>query len=424
MTVQPMTSSRLFLSLLFASTAFCHAAPLLAGTYTDSAHGDAAVGVKRTPAQLTDYSRGNCAHCHEQHASIDGAIPAPATGDASAFALFADNFDTTATTKPYVQADNFCFYCHTSSSSFQSGGIDNKDYTATFGGYATGSPAGILEAFNLASYHNLKDIVNFADNAFDYFTASSNPCTACHNPHLARRNKANVTDPAYTAISRPTDHFNLWGNDASERMDVFSGNKYKAPYYYNSTVTYEPGATATSNGSLTPDYNTFCTDCHNTVNTIYSTTLGRNLKKIDWNNEKHGKGNADGDIRVKTPYSAGSGSLGYVLSCLDCHEPHGSPNRYLLRRKINRIALTGTITNGYNLSYLCDQCHDKAGSDWESIHHSSMGVGNDYPYNRKSCSSCHGGYPQNCERCHFHGAITGTSGIQQPTNGATNRRTF
>ncbi|OKY74837.1 MAG: hypothetical protein BM485_11410 [Desulfobulbaceae bacterium DB1] len=415
-----MTRYRFLFSFL-AMTAIGVTQPLHAGTYTDSAHGGT-TGVKRTV--LPDYSQGNCAHCHEQHAGIDGAEPTPQSGSASPFALFAANFDTTATVKPYAQSDNFCFYCHTTSSSLQSGGIDNKDYTATFGGYTTSSPAGIFEAFNQASYHNLNDIVVFAEPKFSYFKATSNPCTACHNPHLARRNKANVTDPAYTAISRPTDHFDLWGNDASERMDVSSVNKYQSPYYYNSAVTYEPGATGTSDGSLTPDYNTFCTDCHDAVNTIYSTTLGRNLKKIDWNNEKHGKGNADGDIRVRTPYTVGSGSLGYVLSCLDCHEPHGSPNRYLLRRKINRIPLTGTITDGYNLSYLCDQCHDKGGATWESIHHSTMSVGNDYPYAKFQCATCHGGYPQQCERCHFHGAITGTSGIQQPTNGVTNRRTF
>ncbi len=392
--------------------------PLHAGTYTDSAHGGSGTGVKRTV--LTDYCKGNCAHCHEQHASIDGTEPTPSSGSASPFALFSPNFNLSATVKPYLQSDNFCFYCHTNTSSLQFGGIDNKDHAATFGGYTTNSPLGIFEAFNQSSYHNLKDIVVFAEPTFSYFKATSNPCTGCHNPHIARRNKANVQNPDFTAISKPSDHDNLWGNDAAERMNMATSNKYKAPYYYNSTTTYEPGALVVSTGFLTPDYNGFCTDCHNTTNTIYSTSLGRNLKLIDWNNEKHGKGAADIDIRVSAPYTAGSGSLGYVLSCLDCHEPHGSPNLFLLRREVNGVSLSGTITTGTNLAYLCERCHDKAGATWENIHHSLT----DYPYNKNMCGTCHGGYPQNCMRCHFHGAITGSGGVNTATRVPNIRRTF
>jgi len=84
-----------------------------------------------------------------------------------------------------------------------------------------------------------------------------------------------------------------------------------------------------------PDYNEFCTDCHNSSNTIYSTTLGRNLRTIDWNSEKHGKGNADSYIMVDSPYTAGSCSLGYILACTDCHEPHGSSNDFLIRTDVN-----------------------------------------------------------------------------------------
>lgn len=44
----------------------------------DSAHGSSEYGVKRNATGFpSDYARGLCAHCHEQHASIGGAEPAP-----------------------------------------------------------------------------------------------------------------------------------------------------------------------------------------------------------------------------------------------------------------------------------------------------------------------------------------------------------
>ena len=388
--------------------------PVQAGTYTDSAHGSSSAGVERNDAALADYSQGNCAHCHEQHASIDGAEPAPLSGSnaASAFVLFADNFNTGATTGAYQQDDNFCFYCHTNIASLQTGGIDNKDYAATFAGYTTNSPLGIFEAFNQHSYHNLYDIWNFAkDNFSGYFKTTSNPCTGCHNPHIARRNKADVQDTSFTAISKPSDHANLWGNDVVEKMAAASSNNYMAPYNYNSAIAYEPGAAAVHDGSLTPDYNAFCTDCHNTTNTISSTTLGRNLLKISWYTEggdtaaagdKHGKNSATGSSERLSPYGA---SNGWVLSCLDCHEPHGSPSSFLVRREINGTALTAAVhteetspSSTSNIKLMCAKCHD---DDMEFIHHLS----DDANFAQFKCGTCHGmgGFEIPCEGCHSHG---------------------
>ncbi|MBU0968441.1 MAG: cytochrome c3 family protein [Proteobacteria bacterium] len=392
-------------------------APAQAGPYTDSAHGNASSGVKRSETALENYSQANCAHCHEQHASIDGAEPDPYSGDdsGSPFALFADNFNTSATTNPYLQGDNFCFYCHTNAASLQTGGINNKDYAATFGGYTTNSPLGIFEAFNQYSYHNLSDIQDFSTTNFsNFFTSTSNPCVGCHNPHIARRNKENEKDPSYTAISKPSDHANLWGDDASERMFAVTSNNYMAPYYYNSTTTYEPDGTNTDDGSLTPDYNAFCTDCHNTTNTIFSSTLGRNLIKISWYTEggdtisagdKHGKNSATGSSERIEPYGTDNG---WVLSCLDCHEPHGSPSSFLIRREVNGTYLTAAVhtkltssTATSNLKLLCAKCHN---NDWEYIHHESP----DATFDQFKCGSCHGqngtaGFIIPCENCHSHG---------------------
>ncbi len=380
---------------------------LYSGAYKNSAHGNTIYGVNRSSVSGYGYSRGNCAHCHEQHTSISGSEPAPSSGTPSKFCLFADNFNSNKQTGPYTQSDNFCFYCHVSSGSQQSeGGITNYQYSNTFGGYTTNFVSDILGAFNLdsnsstypGSYHNLYDIQRFAKDKFNFFKADSNPCTACHNPHLAKRNKANPKDASYTAISRPTDHDNLWGDDATERMSKYSN--YRAPYYYGSTTLYEPGGVTSNDGSEMPDYNTFCLDCHQyQVPTTQSASMNPNtpsgyLTAINWGptGDMHGAAPRLFDIgggpqrcsgTIIAPYSNSPVNSNYLLSCLDCHEPHGSklystrPSSYLLRKEINNnvVGGCGPAQENFCESYFCYSCH----------------------------TNNHAG-PGNCFVCHYHGA--------------------
>ena len=438
------------------------AGPARAGDYLDSAHGDSTtIGVCRegicdeSSGTSTNfgYSRGNCANCHEQHASIGGSEPAPASGSASSFLLFADS------TTPYLsQSENVCFYCHASSSSLQVGGITNYDFSHTFGG-ATATITGIQEAFNItspSSKHNLADIYDYITGtdthsdtkSFANFPLSSSPCSGCHNVHIAKRNKSTPGNPANTAISRPSDHGNLWGDSSGETLWDYT-KSYQPPYYSGSTSKYEPddGSIPSSGpGSNMPDYVTFCTDCHNSTNTIYSTTLGRDLIKIDWSaGDQHGNYPYlnTGTRTIQPPYSKTS-TTNYVLSCLDCHEPHGSPNITLLRREVNGgdLALVGAITtalpdplppatsannNNRELGYLCMQCHQQDSGTgtstanppkWREVHHEVSG----HPYTAWGCTTCHGGGgpggggpggpnkpPIECDKCHYHGAtVTNT----------------
>lgn len=391
-----------------------------AGSYLDSAHGDLNNGVFRTAMDILGYARGNCGHCHEMHASIEGSEPAPASGAPAPFTLFSTNFDTTAIPGSYLESDNFCFYCHNSNGSAQK--VDNYDYSRVFG-CASGGPTSIFSAFNQTSYHNLEDILNFADDKFSsWFKEYSNPCNACHNPHLAKRNCSNPDNPLLSSMSKPSDHFSLWGT--TELMSAYS---YEAPYC-SGPANREPGGTAVYDGSKTPDYVGFCTDCHNTSNTIHSATLFGNLEKINWtfSGDKHGQQARDSsnstDVDFVEPYLAASATnSNFVLSCLDCHEPHGSQNIMLIRRRVNGGNLGGAVSSSSNtLGYLCTRCHKDdadAGTgllnEWEFVHHNS----GDAPYpNPNHCGHCHsmGGMdgmdgegmenppPIPCLNCHFH----------------------
>lgn len=440
--------------------------PVWAGPYARSAHGDAVYGVARIGlASPGPYAIGNCAHCHEQHAGRSSAGSGTVSTKPSPFALFARGFDSSQRFKPYQTSDVFCFYCHTTTGSYQGpgGSLLNYDYTNVFAGYTEG-PASIYEAFNQplgsidASYHNLYDVWRYAQR-FSYFSDSSTPCSACHNPHRARRNQAWPQDPAYTAISRPTDHESLWGDGADERMSAY-GRSYQAPLYFGSKTTYEPGGVGEigSDGSKTPDYNKFCMDCHRDKMT--STTLTRDTVSVEWKTgggdsasagDKHGANAFTGTIQMRKPYDETiTPAGGYLLSCLDCHEPHGSPNAYLVRRAVNGTILEGVLTQnkeGNSWSYLCGRCHlDDAKIDgandvtqanrWRAVHHDSETGDAPYPMPEGGCDSCHelspDPQPIGCGYCHGHGSYCDSTHpgtlpngktISAPTDGSR-RRTF
>jgi hypothetical protein len=191
---------------------------------------------------------------------------------------------------------------------------------------------------------------------------------------------------------------------------------YQAPYRFNSTSTYEPDGAAVADATKLTDYVTLCTDCHNNSNTITSTPLGRNLHYINnkqftfnWNNEKHGGGTAnDACADIFDPYFTDGNCGNYVLSCTDCHEPHGSPNIFLIRKVVNGGVVTVDTGTGNGPEgkankewvYLCQNCHDGLLSDGYHVHPQTLpGAG--------GCASaaCHYDVDdfRPCGECHFHG---------------------
>ncbi|WP_457568084.1 cytochrome c3 family protein, partial [Desulfurobacterium sp.] len=278
------------------------------------------------------------------------------------------------------------------------------------------------------------------------------PCDACHNPHIVRANRRNVANPFYTPLSKPSDHSHLWGDDANETLAALT-DMYQPPYYYGSTTTFEPDGTAgtpAQQAAKMPDYISYCTDCHNTVNTIYSTTIqhfdpstgtvttGGNLYQIDWfsaNGDYHGF-RVGGGPSLLPPYSTTSlpvnaNGAGFVVSCMDCHEAHGSRYQFLIREEVNGEAV-GNQFSINNLGELCRRCHmdDEAASEaglinryrrnsWKYVHH----VAPNRPYVPRGCGRCHrrfGGIgPDSCIKCHFHGGDDSILGYL-----ATHRRTF
>ena len=223
-----------------------------------------------------------------------------------------------------------------------------------------------------------------------------NPCSGCHNPHRAQRDPHDST--RWTGlklpgvVSRPSQHskdnnaWQLWGDDPTERMSTYT-TLYQAPCQYpwsNPCTAFEPDGSTTTNGLNLLDTVTFCLDCHSAsspIQPIASTALGRNLTAINWSasGDEHGQnwdsGSMGGSSSRAVPYNYND----FVLSCLDCHEPHGSRNEFLLRQTVNGSQLPAAFSGG-QAYYFCRACHT-------TFHGSGMGPG----------MNCYGG------SCHMHG---------------------
>ena len=353
------------------------------GYYLD-AHGDTGYGVSR---QGVTYSKGECVHCHDVSQSGHGG-------------------------QLFNRSVGFCLKCHDNTTTYATTAIKNRSYSYRAGNYSADTLDSIEKVFTIppsVSSHGLADIKTFINGKWGY-DANSNACAACHNPHVAQgdpEHSDSAKSPSTRGypIVRPSQHAtnynNLWGDDPDEKMSNYS-DKYQAPYRFGSTTAFEPDGSETTAGSNLTDYATFCTDCHNTTYTaIHSTPYRRNLKVIDWNTEKHGKGN--GNAALILPYTTGNN---YVLSCTDCHEPHGSANLYLTREEVDNglVSVTDSPmeTKGTEWASLCERCHPR--DEIEIPHHTS-------PLNN-DCTICHPITPMYvpCINCHYHGSTFTGSG--------------
>jgi predicted CXXCH cytochrome family protein len=379
-----------FIGLAALVIQVCNPQPTTAAdpvNYTYSAHGNATTGVSRL--SNSPYAIGNCGHCHEQH-----------TANADGFLLSSGK-----TSANYLAADNICFTCHTGTT------IVNNNYGATFGGegslISTNIDSTNIEAAFLqtGSTHSLFDIQTYVSANMGL---SYSPCSACHNVHIAKANKDHRDNPDYTAISKLSDHNTLWGDDPDplgndETMLQYAldnGAVYRAPFYVGAdkaslTAFHEPdGASGTISskgvqGSTTPDYNSFCLGCHGTLG------IG-DRPPIYWDaaGDKHGAQAAgvstNQGIRI-APYTIDGSTeslydngTNYVLSCLDCHEPHGSSNTDLLRTTVNGVRNIAT-SPASGVVELCRACH---------------------------ASSTKHQLGADCRNCHFHGATRGQTDIR------------
>ncbi len=389
---QYLHTTILIIVVLFVWVLSCGDVAAAFDFHADSAHGNESYGVNRSG---TGYPIGDCAHCHDTFA--------PSTCGVNNFMLFYDDWVT--------KSDMFCFRCHSSIADVEQE-VTNESYCVTFGGRSSSLYTNIKTHFtndnskpaNCGSRHQLGNVRNFIkNNAKGWgFDSDADACVACHPPHAAQRNHPVAIDgegKLNTAIRRPSDYkstdpqYFLWGDDEGERMSDYAasvGGTYQAPYYGDTSgAKFEPSGNASpSDGSDLPDYVTFCLDCHqyaqyDSERSAEQPAYGC-VKAIDWSStgDRHGAAPANTcnagpsyEGTLKAPYSDDANS-NYVLSCLDCHEPHGTHKRlHLIRRMINGQLVDAQSTvdpleeacdQSTDWAEICEKCHNWPHPGWGS----------------------------------------------------------
>jgi hypothetical protein len=274
----------------------------------------------------------------------------------------------------------FCFGCHddpTSGTQYQISMPNQYNYSHIAGGYNGTTPNDVKEAFQQTSNHDLTTIRSFIKNQWNFPAGpDTDPCSGCHNPHRVEKDPhiaAGRIDGSgnliVSSVSRPSRHskdnnaWDLWGDENGERMRDYAltnGGTYQAPYRYLSTNTYEPDGSGTiTNGSNLFDTVTFCLDCHHVgsgIGTSYEVNWGAN-------GDVHGSASSPnccnfGDKIAPYPNNPDPSPYpNYILSCLDCHEPHGSPNPNLLREEVNGTQVPAIAAGSTQYWYFCSACH-------------------------------------------------------------------
>ncbi len=400
-------NKRLFRLLIFYGAlffVFLTAAPTMAGLYANSSHGDTTDGVDRGN---TNYATGNCGHCHEQHASLDGSEPTP-TGGPDAYL----GFD---------MEQDLCLSCH------------------------DGSPAStdIAAQFSKTNKHprlTSTDGVHRAhESTSSAFTSTSRhaECTDCHNPHVANA----IVAPGYDATSAAKGPI-IGATGVNPSTPVAGG-----------TITYT-FVTVTS----TFEQYKVCFKCHSSWTANSRTTAD----EFNMNNDSYHyvEGDKTGYTRkiastatfnstyvgvMMTRYSGASNAVLRTakMLCSDCHGPsdagvgpegvHGSNYNNVLKvpsgSPYTTWSATSAIPNSNSSSETtnvwCFNCHPQtfqgSGFDGEDADGTDNGIPEELhirKHDGEMCQDCHMANPHGSEtRKHLLDPTYFQEGIDSWTEG-------
>jgi predicted CxxxxCH...CXXCH cytochrome family protein len=282
-----------------------------------------------------------------------------------------------------------CFNCHTN------GKVEN---------FALSGPdhaSSIAESFTHTANHDLGAYFWLGEDPEQRYEME---CTTCHNPHLVSgshlesgQGKSPVTRPKFSELISENPRAvgdELWGDDPDEKTSVLAESGYgTGGWEFNILRGFEIGAmdmpfdqgavylapladTETGRevaGTDAPDYTTMCLDCH----TNY---VNKDLYPINWGQDgflcdpsgpederincraTHGLDSANsprmGQWVLLEPFNSDDRMAGvnYVLSCLDCHESHGSNIGQMIRSKINNV-VSENDPSELRWGTICAKCH-------------------------------------------------------------------
>jgi len=284
----------------------------LAGTYTTAAHGDSTSGVS---GRASGYATGNCAHCHDQHASRQGTTHTPYSALRG------------------LREENLCLDCHDGSPATDDIASQvAKTYSHPITTYSGRHTTSKLEkstggsAFQGANRHV--------------------ECADCHNPHEAQTgNHSQGSNAVSTALA------GVWGVELASEP-----------------ATFTPATTFTEQSPATKEYQ-ICFKCH----TYYAlqdadgiTTLtgpsgqtitdqgmefsqnNRSVHPVRYSLNNQTNSDALDATQLADPWDNNPGTQ--TMYCSDCHGaddengggavgPHGSTSKYMLKGYLKDTAV-------------------------------------------------------------------------------------
>jgi len=350
-----------------------------ANEYTSSAHGNSSTGVS---GRLSGYGTGNCAHCHEQHASIDGV----STGPNPALIFSAE--EATCTT------------CHNGTIV-----LPNMDFSGETYAHPT---------FDVASKHTLSILeYGLADEGAQFRGANRHAeCADCHEPHTVQAGThelfSDTTGADNNLISgvlkgvwgvEPTSTEPTWGaanvsytENKPATMEYQICFKCHSYYALQDTDGVTTG-TGPSEGLITDQAMEFST----ANKSAHPVKVGLNSQTGSDDPEKLTA------AQMKPPWNVADNMGVQTMYCSDCHGndaathagPHGSDNKFLLVGYAGEIQETlhwyertssylwqlNDVTSDNKDNIFCVNCH--VFYSWQNEVHQKSYHGNAY------CINCH-----------------------------------
>lgn len=282
-----------------------------------------------------------------------------------------------------TSSETFCYMCH------------NGKRVINYNFAGDKRQKSIEESFSLLSHHPIKasEKSTLYDPLHPDDRRKSEPpwewkvkCPTCHNPGLVTGKSSEGGYP----LVLPSDPSKLWTQKIIDGWPEFDNPPwpydtppkpliYAQPYKDDPDPEADPDEVdkvlGPSAKDLT-DYTTFCQTCHRQVSGRFGAS--NNYSRLKYDPIRFIAGDGGGSIAthglargretvsdylyLREPFASKRQDedekviANLYLACVDCHEPHGSENAWLIRTKVN--GSTG-VKVGYDgkFYYLCNKCH-------------------------------------------------------------------
>jgi nitrate/TMAO reductase-like tetraheme cytochrome c subunit len=351
-----------------------------AATYSTSAHGNTTSGVynRALDGNNNSFGRGNCAHCHDQHAS-----------------RVVNSASTTHTPNGnlgFLSEEILCLDCHDGSPA-----TDNID-TDINKSYGHGSVMIGNSGRHLAGETSVSGVS----------TSAHVECTDCHNPHMAQT--GNHDDSSYPSTSVDTTQ-----NDVSNALLEVDGVSFSSyPTNWSNATSWSASGGANSYAVATKEYQ-ICFKCHSSANGSTDGWDGNPGGAGEWTDLALEFNPANASYHpvlqaISSPLNSvqligvdHTWKPGSTMYCSDCHAsdasvagPHGSATKWMLVGTYKNWPYTSASDNGGSsgtYAYLtaadttfCRNCHvDPSSGSSNNVHGRS-----DHQSSTKGrCINCH-----------------------------------